>query len=190
MDNEYIYLAIDGTTRAYRSIRIDTSIYNGSSGGGLFDVNGKLIGITNAGDGEDQNVNYAIPLEIVKYAVENIMNYGGNAKTITLGIEVISSNSKYVYNEEKGVGEIVEKVTVSKIKENSISEKLGLESGDVLLAFVVNGVDYTINRSFNIGDVLLTIRSGDQISFKISRESQTQNTTTYTVLESELNQVA
>ena len=190
VDNEYIYLAIDGTTRAYRSIRIDTSIYSGSSGGGLFDVNGKLIGITNAGDGEDQNVNFAIPLEIVKYAVENIMNYGGNAKTITLGIEVISSNSKYVYNEEKGVGEIVEKVTVSKIKENSISEKLGLEIGDVLLAFVVNGVDYKINRSFNIGDVLLTIRSGDQISFRVLRENETQSSSTYTVLESELNQVA
>lgn len=42
-----------------------------------------------------------------------------------------------------------------------------------LLSFTVNGVEYTINRSFNIGDILLTIRSGDQISFKISRESQT-----------------
>lgn len=190
VDNEYIYLAIDGTTRAYRSIRIDTSIYSGSSGGGLFDINGKLIGITNAGDGEDQNVNYAIPLEIVKYAVENIMHHGNNAKTITLGIEVNSSNSKYVYNEKKGCGEIVETVTVSKVTSNSISEKLGLKANDVLLSFTVNGVEYAINRSFNIGDILLTIRSGDQISFKISRESQTQNTTTYTVLSSDLNQVA
>ena len=189
VDNEYIYLAIDGTSRAYRSIRIDTSIYSGSSGGGLFDIDGNLIGITNAGDGQDQNVNYAIPLEIVKGAVENIMHYGNNAKTITLGIEVVSSNSKYVFNAEKGYGKIVETITVSKVTSNSISEQLDLKANDVLLSFTVNGDEYAINRSFNIGDILLTIRSGDQISFKISRESQTQNTNTYTVLSSDINQV-
>ena len=190
VDNEYIYLAIDGTSRAYRSIRIDTSIYSGSSGGGLFDIDGNLIGITNAGDGQDQNVNYAIPLEIVKSAAENIMHYGNNAKTITLGIEVISSNSKYVFNAEKGSGEIIETITVSKVNADSISEKLGLKTDDVLLSFIVNDVEYSINRSFNISDILFTIRSGDQISFKISRESQAITSSTYTVLNSDLTQVA
>ena len=132
-------------------------------------MNGKVIGITNAGDGEDQNVNYAIPLEIVEYTVENIMYYGNNAKTITLGVEVQSRNSKYVYNEKKGCGEIVETLTVSKVNLNSISEKLGLKVNDVLLSFTVNGEEYLISRSFNIKDILLTIRSEDQISFKISR---------------------
>ena len=55
VDNEYITLDIDGTSRSYRSIRIDTAIYEGSSGGGLFDMYGRLIGLTNAGDGEEQN---------------------------------------------------------------------------------------------------------------------------------------
>ena len=187
VDNEYINLAIDGTSREYRSIRIDTSIYSGSSGGGLFDVDGKLIGITNAGDGEDQNVNYAIPLEIVKYAVENIMCYGENAKKITLGVTVTSSNSKYVYDEEKGFGEIIETVTVNKINANSISEKLGLQINDVIKSFKVNDKEYKINRNFNIGDILLTIRSGDVISFKVTRSNEDVTTSTYTVLTADLN---
>ena len=190
VDNEYIYLAIDGTSRAYRSIRIDTSIYNGSSGGGLFNTDGNLIGITNAGDGEDQNVNYAIPLEIVKSAVQNIMYYGNNAKKITLGIEVISSNSKYVYNAEKDYGQIIETITISKVNSNSISENLGLKIDDVLLSFIVNDVEYSLNRSFNIGDILFNIRSGDKISFKISRLGQETTSSTYTVLNSDLTQVA
>ena len=189
VDNEYIYLAIDGTSRAYRSIRIDTSIYSGSSGGGLFDIDGNLIGITNAGEGDD-HVNYAIPLEIVESAVQNIMYYGNNAKIITLGIEVVSSNSKYVFDAEKGCGEIVETITINKVNSNSISEKLGLKKDDVLISFIVNDVEYSINRSFNISDILFVIRSGDKISFKISRSSQETTTATYNVVESDLNQVA
>ena len=190
VDNEYIYLAIDGTSRAYRSIRIDTSIYSGSSGGGLFDIDGNLIGITNAGDGQDQNVNYAIPLEIVKGAVENIMHYGNNAKTITLGIEVVSSNSKYVFNAEKGYGEIIETITISKVNANSICEKLGLKTDDVLLSFIVNDVEYSINRSFNISDILFIIRNGDKIGFRISRSGQSTLSSTYTIVENDLTQVA
>ncbi|MBR5439599.1 MAG: serine protease [Clostridia bacterium] len=190
IDNEYINLSVDGTTRSYRSIRIDTSIYSGSSGGGLFDVDGKLIGITNAGDGEDQNVNYAIPLEIVKSAVENIMYYGGNAKKITLGIEVLSSNSKYVFDAEKGYGKIVETVTISKVNEGSISSTMGLNVNDVIVSFVVNDVEYNINRNFNIGDILLTIRAGNVISFKVKRGGEVVQTTAYTVLDTDLSVVA
>ena len=190
VDNEYIYLAIDGTSRAYRSIRIDTSIYSGSSGGGLFDIDGNLIGITNAGDGDDQNVNYAIPLEIVESAVQNIMYYGNNAKIITLGIEVVSSNSKYVFDAEKGCGEIVETITINKVNSNSISEKLGLKKDDVLISFIVNDVEYSINRSFNISDILFIIRNGDKIGFRISRSGQSTLSSTYTIVENDLTQVA
>ncbi len=190
VDNENIYLAIDGTSRQYRSIRIDTSIYNGSSGGGLFDVNGNLIGITNAGDGTDQNVNYAIPLNIVKNSVENIMHYGGNAKKITLGIEVTSSNSKYVYNAESGYGDIVETITIAKVTDGSISEKAGLCVNDDILAIIINNVEYKINRAFNIGDLLLTVRSGDVISFKVWRNNASQTTYTYTINKNDLTQIA
>ena len=78
IDNEYITLAIDNTSRSYRSIRIDTALYSGNSGGGLFDNNGNLIGITNAGNQTDENINYAIPLSIVKGTVENILYYYNN----------------------------------------------------------------------------------------------------------------
>ena len=187
VDNEYISLSMDGTSRSYRSIRIDTAIYNGSSGGGLFNKDGKLIGITNAGDGEDQNINYAIPLSIVKNTVENIMYYKDNAKIITLGVVVVSSNSKYVFDEQKGYGEIVETITVNEISAGSISEQLGLAVGDVLTHIVVNGTEYKINRMFNIGDMLYTVRSGDAISFKLTRNGQTISSNIYTVLDSNLN---
>ncbi len=195
VDNEDIALAIDGkTTRNYRSIRIDTSIYSGSSGGGLFNTDGKLIGITNAGDGEDQNVNYAIPVEIVKSAVENIMFYAENgeknAKKITLGITATSSNSKYVYNETLGYGEIIENVYISTVNDNSISQSMGLASGDRIISVTINGNSQIINRYFEIGDILLQIRSGDVISINYERAGAIAVSSSYTVENIDLSVIA
>lgn len=58
----------------------------------------KLIGITNAGNDEDQNINYGIPIQIVKRVVDNILYYyddtnAVNVQKISLGITVDSANS-------------------------------------------------------------------------------------------------
>lgn len=188
VDNEYINLNVDGTSRAYRSIRIDTAIYNGSSGGGLFNSNGDLIGITNAGDGTDQNVNYAIPLPIVKGAVENIMNYAGekSVKKISLGVEVVVNHSKYEYDATYGYGKIVEEIIVSAVQQNSVIERLGVSVNDKIISIIINSVEHKINRTFDIGDLLLTIRAGDVINVKYERNSQVKLGTPYTVLDSDL----
>ncbi len=173
VDNENINLAIDGYTRNYRVLRIDTAIYSGSSGGGLFNSSGELIGITNAGDVEDQNVNYALPVEVVKGAVENIMFYSRtgekNAKIVTLGITVSTQNSKYVYNQSTGYGQITEDVVVQSVTNGGIAYKMGIKTGDRILSFTVNGQTKLINREFEIGDILLYIRKGDEFYITVER---------------------
>lgn len=88
--SEDINLNIDGTTRSYRSMRIDSAIYGGNSGGGLFNAQGELIGITNAGDEEDQNINYAVPLEIVRGVADNIYHYAADGDASTNGAYIPS----------------------------------------------------------------------------------------------------
>lgn len=188
VDNEYINLEIDGTVRQHRSIRIDTAIYNGSSGGGLFNAKGELIGITNAGDEEDQNVNYAIPLQIVKGTVENIMYYYNdnnedtqNAYKIVLGVTVQTSNSKYVYDANSGYGKVCETVTVSDITSGSIADTLGLEINDVIKSIYINTTEYAINQDFDISDAILQIRPNDNISIKYTRNDVEATTENYTI---------
>lgn len=192
VDNEYISLDIDGTSRTYRSIRMDTAIYGGSSGGGLFNLYGKLIGLTNAGDQTDQNINYAIPVDIVKGATENILaNYDGTTATtvkkITLGLEVTSTNSKYVYDKQAGYGTIYETINVSSVAENSIANTMGLQSGDIINSIVLNGNETEVNRNFEIGDLLLQVREGNAIIIKFTRAGEAQQTSTYIVKASDLN---
>jgi len=191
VDNEYITLAIDDTSRNYRSIRIDTAIYGGSSGGGLFNAYGELIGITNAGDSEDQNINYAIPVEIVGNVAENILsNYNGtNATTVkkaTLGVTVNSKNSKYVYNSVLGYGEIVEDIEIDSIVDSSIAENLNLQSGDIIKSITINNKEYSLNRIFEIGDILLKIKQNDIITISYKRNNIAYSTNAYTILESDI----
>lgn len=194
VDNEYITLSVDGTTRSHRSIRMDTAIYHGSSGGGLFDVDGKLIGVTNAGNEEDQNVNYAIPVDIVRATVENIMYYvqkgEKNVRRISLGITVTSENSRYVYDKSTGYGTIVEDVMIANVGSGSIAEKMGIAIGDRISELIVNEEHYTLNRSFNIGDILLIIRENDVISLVYERDGATNTTSTYTVKAEDILKIA
>lgn len=197
VDNETISLNIDGTPRQYRSLRMDTAIYHGNSGGGLFNTEGKLIGITNAGDGTDQSINFAIPLQIAKGAADNILSrYDGSApvsvKVPKLGVNVVSENSRYVYDKSTGYGKIVETITVRSVEKNSVANKLGLETGCVLKSITVGGVKQDISRAFSISDALLTARPGDALSFTYLRgaSQEEQTTRAYTLTESDFVTVA
>lgn len=186
VDNEYITLNIDGNSRYYRSIRMDTAIYGGSSGGGLFNSYGELIGLTNAGDQTDQNINYAIPLQIVVGVANNIINYCDGLeyktiKTINLGLSVDGKNSKYVYDDSLGYGNIVENVVVSSITNNSIAFNLGLQENDIIKSIFINETEYTINRYFEIGDIILNIRATNEIKISYIRNNLTILSNTYTV---------
>lgn len=183
VDNEFINLQIDSTVRQYRSIRIDTAIYSGNSGGGLFDINGHLIGITNAGDSEDQNVNYAIPLPIVKAVVGNIMyntEKGTNGNTLarrfTLGVTVTSHNQRFVLDESLGYGKIKEDVVVTDIVEGGLFDTLGVEVDDKILSIVIGEKEYIVDRIFEIDEAILDARVGDTISIKYKRGSDTLQT--------------
>ena len=188
VDSEYISLDIDedGTDESYRSIRFDASIYHGNSGGGLFNAQGELIGITNAGIDGYESICYAIPVSIAEGAAENILyHYGDGDDTtngvykITLGVTVSAKNSKYALD-ESGYGKITETICVESVESGSIAETLGLAAGDVLTAVVIGGERHALGRTFDIGDLILTLRPNYTLQFAYERngaESVTERCT-------------
>ena len=175
-------------------MRIDAAIYHGNSGGGLFNADGELIGITNGGDETDQNINYAIPLPIVKGTADNILHYYSNndgytlgAYKITLDVTVTTQNARYIYNELTGKGSIQEDIVVSSVSPLSIASTLGLKAQDVLTAIQINDKSYPLNRSYDIYDALLTARAGDSIKISYTRSGNQNTTSAYTVKKNDLN---
>ena len=178
VDSEYITMTgADGRTPCqFRVIRTDSAINSGNSGGGLFNGNGELIGITNAKitSSTIENIGYAIPSNVACNVAENIVrNCNGVDKTsvkrcilgITIGAKTSSAVSKYTENGY--ITEIVETVYIDDITKNSVAENL-FSVGDILTKLTINyqdgsSITKSITRTFHLVDLSLTLSAGDTL---------------------------
>ena len=151
IDSEYITISIDGVTEVeMRVMRTSAPVNSGNSGGGLYNAEGKLLGIVNAKKVADDtdNVGYAIPSNVAKYVVENIIDYcdGKENESVykcILGINVGIAASRTEYNEETAVIRRIETVAVSDVASDSVV-KGKLLAGDIIRSFTVDGEKYEL----------------------------------------------
>ncbi len=169
VDSEYIKLSIDGKERKYRSIRTDTALTHGSSGGGLFNMQGELIGLNNAGDEDITSMNFAIPASILTAVADGVLYYNAADSSVKttyitrLGVTVSSQNARYVYDPATGKGKILEETAVVETTEGSLSDLAGLREDDIITSMTLNGKTTEITRQFKMTDVLLSARAGDTL---------------------------
>ena len=179
----------------YRVIRTDAAVNGGNSGGGLFNSNGKLVGIINSkalsGFYEDGDDYYIDDIEGMGYAlagsyakrIYQLMRDGYYSKTSPSGLNRAVFPTKYSYtssayfDNKKNVAVITDKVVVSGAAE-------GLSRGDVIERIrVLNGSgqaveDMYITRHFNVDDLLLSAREGYKIVYTVLRGAERLNITT------------
>ena len=178
VDSETITMnSMDGSgTIALRVLRIDAAVNGGNSGGGLFNDKGEIIGIVNAkmSDSTVDNIGYAIPSNIAKYVADNIIYYDNQnlsndtVKRILIGINVGIKRAYTVYDTETGKVHKMEDVRISSVSAGGAAEgKLSVD--DVIKAVTVDGVKYDIVRTFNVIDVMLTVRQSSSVVFHIER---------------------
>lgn len=95
-------ITVEGQTMSL--IQIDAAVNHGNSGGGLFDMNGSLIGIVNAkSTGESvEGIGFAIPINTVMEVSNQLIEFGFVQGRPRLGITVVTvteSNAAYVFEE-------------------------------------------------------------------------------------------
>ena len=159
-----------------RVMRIDTPVNGGNSGGGLYNDEGKVIGIVNAKitDTSVDNIAYAIPSNVAKYVAENIIYYDNldskndSVYRLIVGVEVEVKSAGVHIDSETGKILKYEEVAVEKVDTGEACyEKLFV--GDVINAVVIDGVRYEITRTYNVIDVMLTARTTSSVVFVIER---------------------
>ena len=99
-------------------------------------------------------------------------------------------NSKYVYDAASGYGNISEEVILASVNSGSVAETLGLAEGDRIVSVIINGTAHTIDRSFEIENLSLTVRPNDMVQIVYERDGQQATTQTVTVSLSDLTAVA
>ncbi len=120
---------LGGNTQSF--IQTDAAVNHGNSGGALVNTNGDLIGINTAITSQTGNYvgySFAVPSNIAKKVVEDIMEFG-NVQNGILGIFPKTLNSA----EAKKLGiEETEGIYIDQVEENSGADKAGLKSGDII----------------------------------------------------------
>ena len=122
-------------TRYDDFIQTDASINVGNSGGPLFDMAGKVIGINTAiiapGSSGSIGIGFAIPANPASNVISQLIEYG-ETKRGWLGVR-IQEVTKEIAEVEKL--ENPEGALVASVSENSPADKAGIKAGDIILEF-------------------------------------------------------
>ena len=181
VDSEYITMsAINGSgTVAFRVIRIDTAVNSGNSGGGLFDGEGRLIGIVNAKESASdvENIGYAIPSNIARAIADNIIDYcfEKDCETVMrglLGISVQVAALGTEYDSETGMIYRYEKIRVADVTAGGLGEKI-LKTGDIVKSITIGGRTIQVTRQYHLIDAMLDVRVGDTVTLTVERDGET-----------------
>ncbi len=164
----------NGLSYDNRLIRVDAPVNGGNSGGGMFDIDGNLIGIVKAKIVKEgiENIGFIIPSNVAYALGMNIIqNCDGstnkNAKIVNLGVTVTISSSSMI-KDENGNVKIVEGVKVSSVDSTSIFYNKLLAS-DTVKEIIVNGTTYAITRTYQVEELLFNLNVGDSITFVVTR---------------------
>ena len=168
--------ALDNTNRDvdYRVMRTSAAVNHGNSGGAMFDLNGKLIGIVNAKSVEEdvENMGYALPINYAIKTMNNILANGGVVKRAMFGVMVQTVESTAEIN-EAGRVVITEKCVIAEAATYGSAAYGKLRVGDVLKSVTLNGETHAVTRRHQVGDLLLDVRLGDSVFLKVERENET-----------------
>lgn len=148
-------------------IQTDAAVNRGNSGGALVNTEGELIGINAAiasNTGSYTGYSFAIPVNIVKKVVDDILLYG-EVQRAYIGVVPREINSEFA--EERGLEKLTG-VYVEAISENSGAEKAGIREGDVITR--VNSME--VNTISQLLEVVGQFRPGDIVAVEVRREGK------------------
>ena len=155
-------------TRTNQSfIQTDAAVNPGNSGGALVNTNGDLIGINTAissQTGSYVGYSFAVPSNIAKKVVDDIMEYG-NVQKGFIGIRPAPVNTKDAV--ERGINDI-EGVYIEFIEEESGASDAALEIGDIIKK--VDNIE--VRRFPDLTGYLSTKRPKDTVNLIIERTGE------------------
>jgi len=145
-------------------IQTDAAINPGNSGGPLLNSAGQVIGVNVAVASDAQNVGFALPINVVKDALNQYKETGKFASKPYLGVEyqMIPKDTAILNNVPQGA-------YVVNVVEGSPAESAGIQPEDIITKMV--GEELTEENT--LADVIVKSEPGEVVSLEIWRDGQT-----------------
>lgn len=144
-------------------IQTDAAINPGNSGGPLADSKGNVIGINTAIAQNGQNIGFALPINVVKDALNNF-NQSGQFNRPYLGVSynTLSKDVALLNN-------VVQGAYVQSVVSGSPADKAGIQKADIIIKFGGK----TVDSQNELSTLIAAKKVGDSIAITLWRESKT-----------------
>ena len=140
----------------------DTAVVGGDSGGPLFDVEGRVIGI-HSNIGMTLSENRHVPIQVYLSQWEKLKEGKTSGRRFNSNPQPVQSPDRPMLGVKLGAGE--GGVLVTEVVPNSPAEKAGLKGGDLIIK--VNGKE--VSEPDGLIRLVSEFKAGDEISFVFRR---------------------
>lgn len=172
-------LGADNSEISPRVMRVDAAVNHGNSGGGVYDENGRVVGVVVAKEvvADIDNMGYAIPINLAVRIAENVIaNCDGQSNTKAqkplMGITITSYVSGLEISPEGDEIYQVNLVEVIEVSQGSLA--LGKVSvGDVINSITIDGRTYRVSRVHHVTEAMFEAREGSVVTLNITRGDKT-----------------
>lgn len=156
-------------------IQTDAAINPGNSGGALVNKSGELVGINTAiisRTGSYAGYGFAVPVDIVKKIVDDLIEYGEVQKAF-FGGEVSDYDASVAERLDLKVdANQLSGVLLSYVQKDGAAARAGMQEGDIIIR--ING--YTINSRSEFEEELSYHSPGDKINVTYQRSGKNYST--------------
>jgi S1-C subfamily serine protease len=163
-----------GASTLRHLIQIDAAINPGNSGGALVDGDGMLIGINTAMDGGANGIGFAIPIDLAKPIIDQVLA-GEEIARPWLGITYQDIDAQLAEDEEldatAGAWIHADQEDADAVLEDSPAAEAGIEDGDIVVAIEGQSID----ADHPLDLVLLGYQPDDTVSVTVLRDGAEQD---------------
>ena len=169
LKNRSVSIQSSGSVNTMSLIQMDASVSPGNSGGGLFNMNGELVGIVNAksSDSDAEGLGFAIPVNDAVKVAQELLENGYVTGRPYLGI------SYYAVTDAQTAAQLgvnAYGVYIVEVVKGGPADKAGLQAGDRIVS--VDGSE--VATQSDLGTLMQNHKAGDTIEITVARGGQMQ----------------
>ena len=151
-----------GITQYESYIQTDAAINPGNSGGPLINIHGEVIGINTAIVASGQGLGFAIPINLARWVMEQILE---NGRVVRGWLGVVIQEVTPDISEAIGVKE---GIIIAQVLSGSPADRAGLKVGDIIVE--VNG--RKIDRVRDLQLTIMRTKPGTKVELTIVRDGK------------------
>lgn len=147
-------------------IQTDASINPGNSGGPLLNIHGEVIGINTAIVAAGQGIGFAIPVNMAKQIVEQLISKGKVSRGwLGVSIQPVTEEIAKSFGLKKAQGALVNEIVAG-----SPAAKAGIRQGDIIVAID----DKEVKDVSHLQRLVATVPVGTRVELKVVRDGKEQ----------------